>query len=103
MLSRRLSAHSGDKVKTLASICELDPRRRIDDMVVLFSQGSPRNIIRICKEILDQQSEFDSTSCKLSANAVTQGFEIFAKNYTNEILPEAVVKIFENLSARILQ
>ena len=66
-------------------------------MVVLFSQGSPRNIIRICKEILDQQSEFDSTSCKLSANAVTQGFEIFAKNYTNEILPEAVVRDLRKL------
>ncbi len=51
MLSRRLLAYSGDRVATLASICA-DVGKDIDRMVVLFAQGSPRNIIRICKEIL---------------------------------------------------
>jgi len=92
MLSRRLGAHSANKVTTLTSISDVDARGDVDSIVVLFAQGSPRNIIRICKEILDQQSELDSSSDRISAEAVIRGFEVFARNYTNEILPEGSVR-----------
>jgi hypothetical protein len=92
MLSRRLAAHSANKVTTLTSISDVDARGDVDSIVVLFAQGSPRNIIRICKEILDQQSELDSSSDRISAEAVIRGFEVFARNYTNEILPEGSVR-----------
>jgi hypothetical protein len=96
MLSRRLAAHSSQRVSTLASVCE-DPSKHIDRIVVLFAQGSPRNIIRICKEIFDQQSEVSPSSNKISTEALVRGFESFAKNYTNEILPESVVRDLQKL------
>lgn len=97
MLSRRLAAHSGGQIESLASVCQLDSHIDIDKIVVLFSQGSPRNIIRICKDILDQQSELNSSSHVLSPAAVVQGFEMFARNYTNEIYSEAVVRDLQKL------
>jgi hypothetical protein len=97
MLTRRLAAHSEDRLHTLAEICDIDPRIDIDKIVVLFSQGSPRTIIRICKEILDQQSELDSSGKKISTDAIVKGFAVFAKNYTNEILPENFVRDLQKL------
>ncbi len=97
MLSRRLAAHSEGRVHTLAEICDVDSRVDVDKIIALFSQGSPRTIIRICKEILDQQSELDSSGRKISTDAIVKGFEVFAKNYTNEILPENIVRDLQKL------
>jgi hypothetical protein len=66
MLSRRLAAHSEQKVSSLASIVTLGRPADIDDLVVNLSGGSPRNIIRICKAIFDQQSELDGNSDTVS-------------------------------------
>jgi len=70
MLSRRLKAHSGEKISSLGQISSLDARAKIDGAVALFSQGSPRNTIRICKGIWDQQSEINSSSSELSTEAL---------------------------------
>ena len=92
MLSKRLKAHSAERVQSLGSICAADAKDRIDGAVALFSQGSPRNTIRLCKEILDQQSEIDSSANELSMQAIVAGFDVFARNYTHEILAEAIIR-----------
>ena len=97
MLSRRLSAHSADRVASLGAISAADARDKIDQAVALFSQGSPRNTIRICKEILDQQSEIDSSARELSIDAVVRGFDVFAKNYTNEILQDTIIRDLQKM------
>lgn len=89
MLSKRLKAHSNSRVTSFEQICSINS---IDNLIVLFSQGSPRNIIRICKEIIDQQSEISSDSNEISINAVVRGFEVFSENYTKEILPDTIIK-----------
>ena len=97
MLSKRLQAHSGTKVASLAAISATEARSKIDSAVALFSQGSPRNTIRICKEILDQQSEIDSSAQELSLAAIVKGFDVFAKNYTNEILQENIIRDLQKM------
>lgn len=97
MLSRRLKAHSGDRVASLATISAPDVRETIDRTVALFSQGSPRNTVRICKEILDQQSEIDSSARELSTQAIVTGFSVFAKNYTNEILEDGIIRDLQKM------
>jgi hypothetical protein len=92
MLSRRLRAHSSNTVSSLDQIVDDGSPYSVDEIVALFSQGSPRTVIRICKEILDQQSEIDSTARTLSLMAVIKGFDVFAANYTNESLDENVVR-----------
>ena len=78
MLSRRLAAHSNQKVLSLAAITELGRSADIDELVVSLSGGSPRSIIRICKAIFDQQSELNSRSRAVSERAVLAGIEDIA-------------------------
>jgi len=97
MLSRRLLAHSDDRVTSLAAISAANVPKNIDEVVALFSQGSPRNAIRLCKEVLDQQSEIDSSAKVISLDAIVKGFEVFAKNYTNEILDEGIIRDLQKI------
>jgi hypothetical protein len=97
MLSKRLQAHSSNRIPSLGAVSAPDARARIDTAVALFSQGSPRNIIRICKEILDQQSEIDSSARGISTPAIVRGFDVFAKNYVNEIFEEAVIRDLQKM------
>jgi hypothetical protein len=97
MLARRLVAHSEDKIASLSTICDLDPKTDIDGIVVCFGQGSPRNIIRLCKEILDQQSELNSNASRISAEAINKGFSVFSKNYANETLVDSTVRDLQKL------
>jgi hypothetical protein len=97
MLSRRLAAHSLQKVNSLASIVLLSRQADVDDLVVSLSGGSPRNIIRICKAIFDQQSEFDATSPVVTERAVLAGIESIAANIAAETVPENVLRDLKKL------
>ena len=97
MLSLRLAAHSGNKVLSLASIAALGRRIDIDDLIVSLSGGSPRNIIRICKAIFDQQSEFDASSNMVSERAVLTGIELIAAAIAAESVPENILRDLKKL------
>lgn len=97
MLSKRLAAHSEKRVTSLASITELGRPTDIDDLVVSLSGGSPRNIIRICKAILDQQGELDATSTVLTERAVLAGIEVIAAAIAAETVPENVLRDMKKL------
>ena len=92
MLSRRLAAHSRQKVQSLASIVELGRRVDIDDLVVRMSGGSPRDIIRIGKAILDQQGEIDSSGRAISERAVSAGIEVIAAEIAAETVPDNILR-----------
>jgi hypothetical protein len=97
MLSRRLSAHSTGKVSSLASIVTLGREADIDDLIVSLSGGSPRNIIRICKAIFDQQSEAGAQSHVVSEKAVLAGIEDIAAAIAAETVPENVLRDLKKL------
>lgn len=97
MLSRRLAAHSNQKVLSLAAITELGRSADIDELVVSLGGGSPRNIIRICKAIFDQQSELNSRSSAVSERAVLAGIEDIAAAIAAETVPENVLRDLKKL------
>jgi hypothetical protein len=97
MLSRRLAAHSEDKISSLASIVALSRDSDIDELVVRLSGGSPRNIIRICKAIFDQQSELDADVSAVSERAVLAGIEQIAASIAAETVPENVLRDLKKL------
>jgi len=92
ILSERLKAYSGGKIVSLQQISGEQYSRSLDDVVAIFAQGSPRNVVRICKEILDQQSEIDPGATKLSPEAITLGFERIASNVTAETFNSRLIK-----------
>jgi hypothetical protein len=97
MLSRRLQAHSRKKVRSLAQITTISQPVDVDELVVTLSGGSPRNIIRICKAIFDQQSELDASSTHISESALTAGIESIAQELAGEMLPPSVLKDLKKL------
>lgn len=97
MLSRRLAAHSDQRISSLASVVTLGRSTDIDDLVVSLSAGSPRNIIRICKAIFDRQSELDWTSTVVSERAVLAGIEDIAAAIAAETVPENILRDLKKL------
>ncbi len=97
MLSRRLAAHSDQAVNSLASVVALGRQIDIDDLVVSLSGGSPRNIIRICKAIFDQQNELDPASHVVNERAVLAGIELIAAEIAAETVPENVLRDLKKL------
>lgn len=92
MLSERLKAHSSGRISSLSQICPVTGKWNIDHLVTLFAQGSPRNVIRICKAIVDQQSELDATAKTLSSNAVDLGFSEIASNMSAELFKDSIIR-----------
>jgi hypothetical protein len=97
MLSRRLAAHSAQRIHSLASITPIDRNINIDELVVTLSGGSPRNIIRICKAIFDEQSEMDANSRTISERALLRGINVIADELAAETVPENVLRDLKKL------
>ena len=92
MLSKRLKAYSSGKVTSLREFREGEFKFDLDLYAAYFAQGSPRNLIRICKEILDQQCEIGPESKHISQDAIVSGFERIAANISAERYPENLIK-----------
>lgn len=99
MLSRRLAAHSAQRVRSLAGITPTDRSIDIDELVVALSGGSPRNIIRICKAIFDEQSEMNATSQVITERALLKGIDVIADELAAETVPENVLRDLKKTSA----
>jgi len=92
MLSKRLRAYSQDRVSSLNQLLEDIDAFDLDKFISYFAQGSPRNVIRICKEIFDNQAEIDVDSRKLDSYAVQLGFEKISEDMSRERYTETLVK-----------
>lgn len=97
MLSKRLLAHSAEKVASMMSITSSGRNVNIDDLIVTLSGGSPRNIVRICKAIFDQQSEIDASAHSISERALLRGIEAIAEELAGEALAANVLKDLKKL------
>lgn len=83
MLSQRLKAYSNNRNTTLGELQELE-NFDLDKYISYLAEGSPRNLIRICKEILDQQSEINDKSNRISVDAIAKGFDKIAFDISSE-------------------
>jgi hypothetical protein len=82
MLIERLKAYSQGRVSSIDQLTQA--HGGVDQYLIHFGLGSPRTIIRMCKEILDQQSELNPEVGKLSYVAVARGITTFAKHFAYE-------------------
>jgi hypothetical protein len=97
MLSRRLRAHSEGRISSLKMLSNVQAPNDVDELVVILSGGSPRNIIRICKSIFDQQSEIDATANRISEAAFLKGIELIADELASESMPPSLLKDLKKL------
>lgn len=94
MLSARLKAFSRNRVSSLESIADPDLKLplSLDKVVAILAQGSPRTLVRICKEILDQQSEIDPSVNVISSEAIEVALRNIADHITHETYTDAIIK-----------
>ena len=85
MLSRRLSAFSSGRVKSLSGLTDAKLASPLQHFVALFAFGSPRDMIRICQEILSEQLRINPSSEQLGVRAIVDGILKFCKQKAQEI------------------
>lgn len=94
VLSKRLLAFSANKIPTFQSIVDTPTNTNqinTDDIICLFSNNSPRNLIRLCEHILATQAERSAEANKIHFQAIDIGVinfseMLFRENYGEELL-----------------
>jgi len=92
MLSRRLGAFSDNKVVDLSVLTNAELVKPLHFLIVLFAMGSPRDMIRICQEILAEQLQINPDSTVIELDAVVQGISKFCTRRAQEILPPQIYR-----------
>jgi hypothetical protein len=92
MLSRRLEAFSEGKVKDLGQLTVADLAEPLHALVVLFAKGSPRDMIRVCQEILSEQLRIDPSAKDIGLDAVVEGVTRFSGKRSRELLPDHIIR-----------
>jgi hypothetical protein len=89
MLVERLRAFSSFRLTSFDSISKSISNFSLNDAIVLFSMGSPRNTIRLCKAIIDQQSNIDPGVRFVTEAAITAGFREYSRQLAAESTEES--------------
>jgi predicted transcriptional regulator len=85
MLSRRLRAFSAGEVENLADLTDVHLAEPLQTLVVLFASGSPRDMIRVCQEIMTEQQKHDSTTSTIGFEAIVDGILGFSRQRALEL------------------
>ncbi|MDF0694388.1 P-loop ATPase, Sll1717 family [Aquirufa ecclesiirivi] len=86
MLSKRSEAYSGGKIKNFESLFE---NRKSLGRIILFSELSPRDCVRICNRILSEQFKENPNSTKFSELVVDSSIEQFCREKAQELIVNA--------------
>lgn len=97
MMASRISAYSNGKHNTLDSLVKCERSDGLDDLVAFLAQGSPRNAIRICQEILAQQSEMDASVEQVSEAAFIAGVDVFAKKHAEATVSDPTLRELQKI------
>jgi hypothetical protein len=57
-----------------------------------FAKGSPRDMIRVCQEILSEQLRIDPAAEKIGPEAVIEGITKFSGKRSEELLPAHIIR-----------
>jgi hypothetical protein len=69
-----------------------DVKKAIEDLLITFSHGSPRDMIRICSQMVAEQLRTNPYSKRVGFSAVTQGFNIFCEERAKEVISEKILR-----------
>ncbi len=86
MLNNRVKTYSDGFVETFASLLQEPSDLK---KILFFSQGSPRDCIRICKRIISEQERSNNTMLKLSEATIERGIKIFTKEKSQSLIPDS--------------
>lgn len=85
MLSERLKAYSNGKVDTLNSLLSADANYDLHRLVCILAVGSPRDMIRLSKAIIDEQTRTKNEPGFLTRETIARGVRAFSEQRSIEL------------------
>ncbi|MBT6049440.1 MAG: hypothetical protein HOG49_21800 [Candidatus Scalindua sp.] len=101
VLSLRLKAFSTNHISTFKQLMSTETEVDVDEAICLMSNGSPRNLIRICERIFTFQAESNPDSMKIDFNSVDRGILDFCEMFFKEIYGEDLLKIIQRVGREL--
>ena len=100
LLRKRLKAFSEDRIWKLDSISDKVHNYDVDELTVVFANSSPRDLIRICADIVTEQEQIDSSRSHLSAQAISKGIDAFCNMRVEELFEPKYLKPFRQIGTQ---
>ena len=86
MLDRRVKAYSKGKIGGFLHMFE-DPKSL--GRIILFSELTPRDCVRICNRVLSEQHKKNHTATKFEADVVDRSIKQFCEEKCKELIPNS--------------
>ena len=67
-------------------------KEAVKDLVKIFSHGSPRDMIRICRQMVVEQLRLNSNSNSIDSDAITNGLNTFCIQRTKEVISKDILE-----------
>lgn len=101
VLRERLRSFSNNKISSIQELVVPIAKFQIDESLCMMSNGSPRNLIRICESILAVQAEKDSNSSQIQIQNVDMGVIRFSENVLKENYGETYFKEIQKIGREL--
>ncbi len=101
VLSKRLIAFSNGNIQNIQNLVSEPSDIDIDDSISLMAGQSPRNLIRICEQILATQAERNQESSKIDIQAVDLGIVNFSEILCREIYGDELIKSIQKIGREL--
>jgi hypothetical protein len=90
MLAERLKAYSNGCVASLNNLTDADLDYDVHSLVCILAAGSPRDMIRMCKAIIDEQTRVTNEKGSIGRRVISQGLKTFSDQRARELFRGSV-------------
>ena len=101
VLQKRLQSFSQNKISSIQELITPSPSFQVDESLCMISNGSPRNLIRICESILATQAERDTNVNKIDLQALDIGLTKFSERIFKENYGETYFKEIQKVGREL--
>ena len=101
VLQKRLKAFSNEKISSINKLLTKTAEINADDAICIMANGSPRNMIRFCENILALQAERNQESKTIDFQALDQASVVFSENLCRELYGEEQMKSMQKVGREL--
>ncbi|NLF99546.1 MAG: hypothetical protein GX565_05275 [Lentisphaerae bacterium] len=101
VLSKRLKYFSNQHCANMSQICETSHAYDVDTAICVIANKSPRNVIRICEQILAAQAEIANDARIISRTAVDRGVLTYCEQASINTYGGNVIKDMQRIGREL--
>lgn len=101
VLQKRLRAFSNEKVSTINELLTKTAEIDVDGAICVMANGSPRNMLRFCENVLALQAERNPESKTIDFTALDQASVVFSETLCRELYGEEQMKSMQKVGREL--